>query len=309
MKKTMLIILSVLVCILVLCGILLHRTASPPVVKVHSFDGSGQVFIKWEAMKDVDGYAVYRSSTEEGTYELIKTCDGDKRQYTDTNRKVGQKLYYKVCSYTLKDGKKTYGDKSEAAEIQVKKAMENDPEDVLMLVNKKNWLSSSYVPSKLVSLGSLAIVDIEAKEEVREAYEKLYRDAQKAGFDIKVISAYRDYDLQVSLFDYWCKVDGLKQALRTSAKAGRSEHQTGYALDVSCEELNWDLLERFGNTAEGKWLGENAHKYGFIVRYGKDTEAITGYAYEPWHIRYVGEKAAKEIFEQNITLEEYLGYF
>ena len=125
----------------------------------------------------------------------------------------------------------------------------------------------------------------------------LYRDAPKAGFDIKVLSAYRDYDLQASLFDYWCRTDGIKQALRTSAKAGRSEHQTGYALDVSCEELNWDLLERFGDTAEGKWLGKNAHKYGFIVRYGKDTEAITGYAYEPWHIRYVGEKAAKEAAE------------
>ena len=103
MKKTILIILPVLICILLLCGILLHRTASLPAVKVHSFDGSGQVSIRWEAMKDVDGYAVYRSNTKEGTYELIKTCDGDARQYTDTNRKVGQKLYYKVCSYTLKN--------------------------------------------------------------------------------------------------------------------------------------------------------------------------------------------------------------
>lgn len=308
MKKALIIILPVLICTLVLCSILLHRTASPPAVKVHSFDGSGQVSIRWEAMKDVDGYAVYRSDTEDGTYELIKHCGRDARQYTDTNRKVGQKLYYKVCSYTLKNGEKSYGDKSRAAEVQVKKAIENDPEDALMLVNKKNWLSDSYVPSKLISLGSLAIVNIEAKEEVRDAYEKLYRDARKAGFDIKVISAYRDYDLQASLFDYWCKTDGVKQALRTSAKPGRSEHQTGYALDVSCQDLAWDLVESFGETAEGRWLDKNAYQYGFIVRYGKNTEAITGYAYEPWHIRYVGKKAAREIYEQNITLEEYLGY-
>lgn len=308
MKKTLIIILPVLICILVLCGILLHRTASPPVVKVHSFDGSGEVSIRWEAMKDVDGYAVYRSDTEDGIYELIKHCGRDARQYTDTDRKVGQKLYYKVCSYTLKNGEKSYGDKSGAAEVQVKKALEKDPEDALMLVNKKNWLSDSYVPSKLISLGSLAIVNIEAKEEVRDAYEKLYRDARKAGFDIKVISAYRDYDLQASLFDYWCKTDGVKQALRTSAKPGRSEHQTGYALDVSCQDLAWDLVESFGETAEGRWLDKNAYQYGFIVRYGKNTEAITGYAYEPWHIRYVGKKAAREIYEQNITLEEYLGY-
>lgn len=308
MKKALIIILPVLICTMVLCSILLHRTASPPVVKVHSFDGSGEVSIRWEAMKDVDGYAVYRSDTEDGTYELIKHCGRDTCQYTDKDRKIAQKFYYKVCSFTQKDGKKKYGDTSEPAKVQVKKALEKDPEDALMLVNKKNWLSDSYVPSKLISLGSLAIVNIEAKEEVRDAYEKLYRDARKAGFDIKVISAYRDYDLQASLFDYWCKTDGVKQALRTSAKPGRSEHQTGYALDVSCQDLAWDLVESFGETAEGRWLDKNAYQYGFIVRYGKNTEAITGYAYEPWHIRYVGKKAAREIYEQNITLEEYLGY-
>ena len=119
---------------------------------------------------------------------------------------------------------------------------------------------------------------------------------------------YRDYALQKQLFAYWCRVDGKKQALRTSAKAGRSEHQTGYALDVSCASEGWDLQESFGLTPEGQWLADHCWKYGFIIRYKGETEAVTGYAYEPWHIRYVGEAAAKEIYEQNVTLEEYLGY-
>lgn len=142
---------------------------------------------------------------------------------------------------------------------------------------------------------------------MRDSYARLYDDARKAGFDIKIISAYRDYVLQEYLFSYWCTVDGEEQELRTSAKPGRSEHQTGYALDVSCETSGWDLLESFGSTPEGKWIADHCHQYGFIVRYKKDTEDITGYAYEPWHIRYVGEKAAAEIKAQGITLEEYLG--
>ena len=91
------------------------------------------------------------------------------------------------------------------------------------------------------------------------------------------------------------------------AYPGQSEHQTGLAMDVSCQSVGFTLEEDFGQTTEGIWLSENAHKFGFIIRYGKDTTNITGYSYEPWHIRYVGKDAAKEIYDLNITLEEYLG--
>ena len=89
------------------------------------------------------------------------------------------------------------------------------------------------------------------------------------------------------------------------ANPGFSEHQTGLAMDISSLSANRDLTEEFGETIEGKWLKENAHLFGFILRYPKGKESITGYQYEPWHFRYVGEKVAPIIFSKNLTLEEY----
>ena len=91
------------------------------------------------------------------------------------------------------------------------------------------------------------------------------------------------------------------------AYPGQSEHQTGLAMDVSSQSVGFTLEEDFGQAKEGIWLKDNAHKFGFIIRYGKDNTHITGYSYEPWHIRYVGKDVANEIYEKNITLEEFLG--
>ena len=87
---------------------------------------------------------------------------------------------------------------------------------------------------------------------------------------------------------------------------GKSEHHTGLAVDVTSASAGWSLTDDFANTKEGKWIKSNAHKYGFIIRYGKNKTSITGYMYEPWHLRYVGTKAASEIRDKGITLEEYL---
>ncbi|MGF6375527.1 D-alanyl-D-alanine carboxypeptidase [Clostridiales Family XIII bacterium PM5-7] len=280
-------------------AVMITSTAAP-VVKAKSYLGSGKVQITWSTSEGVDTYKVYRSKTKTGKYTRLKTVKANQTmKCIDYGRTIGSSYYYKVVA----DGKS-----SSPVKVTVKGARKTDPKNPLMLVNKQNWLSSSYVPTGLTSLGSYAVVDIKAKKSVKTAYGKLYNAAKKKGYTIKVTSAYRSYALQKELFDYWTRVDGLKQALRTSAKPGRSEHQTGYALDVTCAKVGWDLVERFGSTAEGKWIAKNAHKYGFIVRYGKTTENITGYAYEPWHLRYVGVTAATEIYKANITLEEYLGY-
>ena len=90
--------------------------------------------------------------------------------------------------------------------------------------------------------------------------------------------------------------------------AGTSEHQTGLAIDISCPTMNGILTDKFGETKEGKWVAENSYKYGFIVRYPKNKSNITGYGYEPWHIRYVGTELAKYLFDNNITLDEYYDY-
>ena len=89
-------------------------------------------------------------------------------------------------------------------------------------------------------------------------------------------------------------------------KPGQSEHQSGLAADVSSPSVNYALTESFGKTDEGIWLAQNAHKFGFIIRFPDGKESITGYLYEPWHIRYVGESVATEIYAKDLTLEEYL---
>nr|WP_262588498.1 M15 family metallopeptidase [Staphylococcus sp. IVB6181] len=99
-----------------------------------------------------------------------------------------------------------------------------------------------------------------------------------------------------------------KQLKNTVLHRGYSEHQTGLAFDVGSNRYNKDFLKEYGETPEGKWLAKHAHEYGFILRYPKGKEQITGYQYEPWHFRYVGKKTAKAIYDKQLTLEEYLDY-
>ncbi|MCJ7690285.1 MAG: M15 family metallopeptidase, partial [Clostridiaceae bacterium] len=119
------------------------------------------------------------------------------------------------------------------------------------------------------------------------------------------VSGYRDYSYQEKLYNDKVNRSGKEEADKYVAQAGESEHQTGLAMDVLAEEYT-TLDEGFKNTKAYKWIIENCYKYGFILRYPEGKEQITGYAYEPWHIRYVGDKVAMEIARKGITLEEYL---
>lgn len=101
-------------------------------------------------------------------------------------------------------------------------------------------------------------------------------------------------------------MQGKAHADKYSAKPGMSEHQTGLAIDLSTPSIKNELVEKFDTTKEGIWLRDNCYKYGFIIRYPKSKEDITGYAYEPWHVRYVGKEVAQEIYDKALTLEEYL---
>ena len=182
------------------------------------------------------------------------------------------------------------------------KLIEN-PDDVLVLVNKNNQLLSSYIPKDLESISlKYANKDKYLKKETKIAFEKLSEDASKLGYRIVAVSAYRDYNYQNELFNYYVKEKGLNYALECSAKPGHSEHQTGLALDVEGSNKDYDNFE---NSKEFIWMKDNAYKYGFILRYPKGKEHITGFKYEPWHYRYVGNEIAKYIYENNLTLEEY----
>jgi len=118
-----------------------------------------------------------------------------------------------------------------------------------------------------------------------------------------VNSAYRSYGVQEQTFNQWVQSSGLAYAERTSARAGHSEHQLGTTADVG---YPGHFLEGFTGTAEATWLAANSWKYGFIISYPNGKEDITGYAYEPWHIRYLGKEAAKSVHDSGLTLHEYL---
>ncbi len=136
---------------------------------------------------------------------------------------------------------------------------------------------------------------------VPAAYSAYVKMKQASGYAMSIVSGFRSYEKQQSTFDYWCSIDGYDKAVTYSAKPGESEHQTGLAMDIT------SLNQSYGNTAEGRWLAENCHKYGFIIRYPKGKDEITGYMYEPWHIRYLGTSTAKLVYDSGLTLEEFLG--
>ncbi len=128
-------------------------------------------------------------------------------------------------------------------------------------------------------------------------------DANAVGLSLSIVSGYRSYVTQRNTYNNYVARDGQAVADTYSARPGHSEHQTGLAIDVN------SLLVSFENTPEGQWLKDNCYKYGFILRYPKGKDSITGYMYEPWHFRYVGNSLAEQLYNSGdwITLEEYLG--
>lgn len=177
----------------------------------------------------------------------------------------------------------------------------------LMLVNKFNYLDENYAPDDIVKVSmQFAYGDNEIKKEVYEKFRSMYNDAKKEGLHLIITSSYRDYNFQKELWDSYANQKGDEWADSVSARAGYSEHQTGYTLDIVTYNAN---MSSFETTDEFKWLQDNAYKYGFILRYPKDKEDITGYSYESWHYRYVGKDVATKIKKLGITFDEYYAYF
>ena len=171
--------------------------------------------------------------------------------------------------------------------------------DDVIVVNKTYSLPSNFAPNNLVTInGYIKVVDY-----VKNAFNELKSDASSIGLNIYASSGYRSYSDQKYIYNNYVKMDGQEKADTYSARAGYSEHQTGLAIDVNTIDMTFD------NTEESIWLKENCYRYGFIIRYPKNKDSITGYMYEPWHIRYVGKELAKKLYNdgQWITLEEYYG--
>ncbi|MBR5980602.1 MAG: M15 family metallopeptidase [Firmicutes bacterium] len=182
-------------------------------------------------------------------------------------------------------------------------------DDILVLVNKTHPVTRDYVADDLVTVEhcdqSVGNKDTKKMRKVAaDAIEELIAGAKEDGFDIVMRTGYRSYDYQDYLFSSYAANYGEAEANTYSARPGQSEHQTGWCCDVGRPGYG---LTSFDGTKEADWIAENCWKYGFILRYPADKTDITGYIYESWHIRYVGMDAAQYIYENGLTLEEYLG--
>lgn len=184
-------------------------------------------------------------------------------------------------------------------------------DSIEVVVNKERNLKETYVPDDLVKITDvptlLASPEVnQLRKPAAEALTKLIEAAkEELNIQLYARSGYRSYKTQEATYNGYVKSYGQAEADKFSAKAGQSEHQTGLAMDISSESVNFLLEESFGDTTEGKWVAENAHRFGFIIRYPKGKEDITGYQYEPWHLRYLGEDLAKKVYESGLTLEQY----
>ena len=177
----------------------------------------------------------------------------------------------------------------------------------LMLVNKFYHLNEKYVPENIENISATYAYDENSTtKEVFDAFKKMWQKAKSEDINLIITSSYRDYESQAKLWDNYANNKGEEWADSFAARAGYSEHQTGLALDIVTYN---STMDNFDDSPEAKWLKKNAYKYGFILRYPKGKEDITGYDYEPWHYRYVGIDAAKEIQNKGITYDEYYAYY
>lgn len=175
-------------------------------------------------------------------------------------------------------------------------------------VNRAASLPYDYIPYNLenASLFVKTITVVCVKKDIIPSLQAMFQAAEISGIDIATSSGFRGFFLQNVLLGYWLRAIG-SQALAEVALPGYSEHQLGTAIDLTGASIGYRGADpEFGDSPEGLWLKTNAHKYGFVMSYPKDKEAITGYAYEPWHYRFVGENVADKIQEGGITLTEHL---
>ncbi|MBO5783456.1 MAG: D-alanyl-D-alanine carboxypeptidase family protein [Clostridia bacterium] len=159
--------------------------------------------------------------------------------------------------------------------------------DGILIANKTYALPAGYAPGGILPT-------------VMEAWNAMVAAAKKDGISLWIISGYRSYDTQEAIYNRYVNDNGQEEADTYSARPGHSEHQTGLAFDIN------QISYSFGETAAGKWVAENAARYGFIIRYPESKQHITGYIYEPWHLRYLGTELAMDVYESGLCLEEYL---
>ncbi len=186
----------------------------------------------------------------------------------------------------------------------------DEPGSPWWIVNRERPLPDGYVPPDLtvpdvrLRLGA-GEEQMQFSQQAVPALEDMFAAAGDDGVELVFGSGYRSEQLQAQFYNSYVERDGQEAADRYSARPGTSEHQTGLAVDITTPSGECHLEVCFEDLPQGQWLSENAHRYGFIIRYPEGKEDITGYQYEPWHLRYVGEELATELYETGQTMEEF----
>ncbi len=208
----------------------------------------------------------------------------------------------------------TTNDKQAAPQFDKTRLSLSDPASIWVIANKQRPLSpKQYAPVDLRAPNiplrrGAADPEMQIRDEAATALEKLVAAANIEDSNLMLASGYRSYEVQSTVYNSEVRGYGQAVADQESARPGHSEHQTGLALDLEPTSRKCEIADCFADTPEGKWLAANAYTYGFIIRYTPDKVAVTGYKYEPWHIRYIGTDLAAEMHRQNVkTLEEFFG--
>ena len=186
---------------------------------------------------------------------------------------------------------------------------ETDPDtlgSITQLVNGTHTLPADYEPADLVYLDLPSTQETYMRSEAAKALTKMFNAASAQGVELLCCSGYRSYEEQAEIIQNSIEENGEEATYADTALPGCSEHQTGLTMDVTSNSVGQLLTQNFINTTEGQWIADHAHEYGFIVRYPNGKEAITGYTYEPWHLRYLGKDVAKSVYKSGLTYEEYL---
>ena len=234
--------------------------------------------------KQVDGYCIWVADNKD--YNGHKTYVSSSPSFNIGSLRPGTTYYIKACGYVIRNGKRYYSNANEftvSTQTQPKVTYING----ILVVNKTYSLPENYDPG--------------VNSQAQKAFNDMAAAAAKDGISLYVVSGYRSYSYQKQLYNNYVYYNGIEATDRFSARPGHSEHQTGLAFDVN------NASSDFENTPEAKWLKEHCVEYGFIIRYPQNKEKVTGFKYEPWHIRYLGKEKAKAVYNSGLCLEEYLG--
>lgn len=250
------------------------------IILAHGTDEDVSEFSKREKVKYLEEF--YSIS-----YAKLKYYD----RYVEYSRETGEDEEATVLFVNLGMDKEEYTDPNLV-----------DSFSVDMLVNKYNKLSDDFMPTDLIEIESeYRNDDLQMGSRVAVlAFKEMYNAARKEGLGLVINSGYRSYEQQDELCEAYRLLYGDNYVIKYVALPGFSEHQTGLAFDIGSTSSNI-----FANSKEYEWMLDNAHKYGFILRFSKSGQAVTGFRSEPWHYRYVGKEIATYIYEHGITLEEY----